>query len=98
MVVATLSIPSLQGRTPPDPSHSKHHVVIPDFDPNTASGCAAEAAAYAAALVDLQSATQAADNAYNAWQQCLSSGGGYRTPASEHSLTAEHSILVRDNR
>ena len=43
---------------------------LPRIDPNSASGCTAEAAAYAAALVDLDDAQQIANDAYDAWHDC----------------------------
>lgn len=45
----------------------------PKIDPRTASGCTAEAAAYASALVSLAAAEEAADEAYDDWYTCENS-------------------------
>ncbi len=72
----------------------KHKVVYPQFDPTIASRCTAEMAAYAQALVALQDAEQAADEAYMAWMDCDMQE---MTPDSmPEPISAAYSILVQD--
>lgn len=72
----------------------RHTVTYPPFDPAHASGCGTEANAYAAALVALENATQAADDAYDAWQECDSE---QMTPDTmPEPLAKEYSVLVND--
>lgn len=71
-----------------------HKVIYPEFDPTTASGCTAEIAAYAAALVALQNAEQVADETYMAWEECDSEE---MTPDSmPEPISAAYSVLVHD--
>ncbi len=76
------------------PKVKKHHVVYPDVDLTVANGCAAELAAYVAALDTLSAAEQAADDAYQEWLDCEMGGTRPVNQGSVH-ISADHSVLVR---
>ena len=63
------------------------------------SGCAAEMAAYAAALASLEAAEQAAEDAYNAWLDCeygRAPAGVTESKFKFKQPAPTHSILERD--
>lgn len=71
------------------PEIPQHECDMPAFDPTICSGCTAEAAAYAAAIIDLQDAQALADIAYYEWAGCHQ-----QNRSSE--VSAGYSVLVQD--
>mgnify|MGYP000335301030 CR=1 FL=1 len=51
-----------------------HRITVPVVEMNGPPGCAAEAAAYAAALLALEAAQSVADDKYLAWYRCEHNG------------------------
>jgi len=77
-------------------THVAKHITVttPSLDPTIASGCVAEAAAYAEALVDLEDAQAAADAAYDAYYNCTMQN---MTPQPvDMSQIPSQSVLIRD--
>ena len=71
-----------------------HQCTLPAFDRNAANNCSAEAAAYAAALDDLDQAQQQADIAYAAWYEC-EHGVPPENPEPPPPQSPTYSILER---
>ena len=92
IATAALAVDSQVAET--KPSVEKHKVVYPQFDPTIASGCTAEIAAYASALVALQNAEKVADECYMAWMDCDME---QMTPDSmPEPISEAYSVLVQD--
>ncbi len=72
----------------------QHTIVSPVIDPTIASGCVAEAAAYAEALAALEIAAAAADEAYDAWYECELENS--QPVPIDMSQIPSQSVLVRD--
>lgn len=71
-----------------------HRILFPSIRPDSNSSCATEAAAYAASIVHLNDARQAANEAYRRWYECEYQGQGVKPVVSAPS--SEFSVLVRD--
>ena len=94
-ITFTLIFCANQSRAESNRSNSLHIFSEPLPTPDiTASKCPEKAAAYAAAIVALIDAQQAADEAYRLWYDC-EHGGGMQRRHSEISSVG-HSILITD--
>ena len=97
-VLVGLTVPVVSLATSNDvdvSSDFEHRCILPAIQPNASSKCATEAAAYAAAIVSLNSAQQVANDAYRAWYECEITGGGNSRPSVEVP-PAELSVLVQE--
>jgi len=56
--------------------HTCHMIVYPQFNWSSNHNCNQEAAAYAAAITELNDARRVADEAYRRWYDCEMQGGG----------------------
>ena len=71
-----------------------HVVTCPIVQPDGQASCTAEAVAYAAAVVSLQDAQKAANEAYRRWYECQYRGMDVKPVVEIPS--SEFSVLVRD--
>ena len=81
----------------PEKMDLKHKVSLPSIPPEVMNNpnCTAEAAAYAAALVDLENAETAANEALNAWYECEFGYSSNAPEAKKHLAEAGESVLTR---
>jgi len=76
-------------------SNATHMIAYPEEMPlDLNANCSGYAAAYAAALVDLQTAQQIADDAYKAWYDCEFGIEGDLRSTQHEIPSAEYSVLV----
>ena len=89
VAICVAAVSTLDAKTNDQPNAGRVTVSSPPM-PVSSSGCSEELGAYAAAMLALEDAQEAANAAYQAWYECENGGGSQTEP---NPITAEHSIL-----